>query len=181
MYKLYSDFNNLRSAANVLNNIFGTHISSNDFDYSGHSHTCNSDDWPFTVTPYDVYVALSTCKASKAAGSDLIPTILYKSAASFIAEPLCHIFNLSIETVTFPDIWKLSYVNAIPKCHKPSIHDARPISLLPLPSIAFEKCVHIKSLKDVFCSKFKTSQFGFRPDSSTCCALIYLHNFITNF
>ena len=43
----------------------------------------------------------------------------------------------------------------------------------------FEKFVY-KSLKDVFCSKFKTSQFGFRPDSSTCYALIYLHNFITN-
>ena len=91
VYKLYSDFN-LETAANVLDNIFSTHFSPNDFDYSGHSHTCtcNSDDWSFTVTPCDVYVALSTCKASKAAGSDLIPTILYQSAAPFIAEPLPH-------------------------------------------------------------------------------------------
>jgi hypothetical protein len=181
MCKLYSKFSDLESAANVLNDTLSKNFSSFDlaFDYSPtFGDIDDNDDWNLSVTVNDVFQALNSISVTKALGSDLIPTCLYKYAAPFIAEPLCHIFNLSISTKVFPDIWKLAHVICIPKCTNPTLNDIRPISLLALPSLIFERLVY-KSLIETFCSNFGASQFGFKPLSSTCCALIYLHNFVT--
>ena len=40
---------------------------------------------------------------------------IIKLFAEYFAAPLAHIFNQSFQTMTFPDIWKISNVCAIPK------------------------------------------------------------------
>ena len=61
-----------------------------------------------------------------------------------------------------------------------SISDIRPISLLPFPAKLLEKLV-VESLKGKFIDCFGRQQFGFRPNSSTQCALVSLHEHLTQY
>ena len=74
--------------------------------------------------------------------------------------------------------WKMAAIAPVPKKAMPSLNDLRPISLLPLPAKLLEKVV-LKSMKSTFISKYEDYQFGFRPNSSTQCALISLHDRMT--
>jgi hypothetical protein len=78
----------------------------------------------------------------------------------------------------FPVAWKEAYVIPILKCHNASVNDLRPISSLCTPSKNFERIIS-NSVKHLFYSNLDSSQFGFRQNSSTVCALIKLHNHIT--
>lgn len=61
----------------------------------------------------------------------------------------------------------------------PAINDLRPISLLPFCAKIFEKLI-FKNSKRMFIDNFGPHQYGFRPHSSTCNALISLHDHITS-
>ena len=45
---------------------------------------------------------------NKATGPDKIGSVLLKNVADLISEPLCKIFNYSIQNSTFPSMWKKS-------------------------------------------------------------------------
>ena len=62
----------------------------------------------------------------------------------------------------------------------PSVEGIRPISLLSPPAKILEKIV-LSSLKSEFISYYDDTQFGFRPGSSTLCALTCIHEHITSF
>ena len=117
---------------------------------------------------------------AKAAGSDEVPTRVYKAAAHVLSAPLTHLFNLSIETGRFPKLWKMSHVIPLPKSPQATIDNLRPISLLPVPSKIMEQFVLHSDLWPNFIKHFGTSQFGARPKSSTTCALIKLTDFIAS-
>ena len=103
---------------------------------------------------------LNSIPVRKASGSDGMPTVIYKLASNYIAKPLAHLINLSIQQRVVPTPWKLAHVIAIPKCIAPSISDLRPVSLLPLPAKLLEKVVY-NSLKHQFVTNFGKEQFGF--------------------
>ena len=128
--------------------------------------------------PIEIFYLLDNLDASKSCGPDGIPTRLYKSCAHLLAEPLCHIFNYSIESTIFPDAFKLGFVTPIPKCQNATINDLRPITLLPVPSKILEKLV-LNSLKPCLLNLYVDDQFGFHPKSSTATALISLHDKVT--
>ena len=53
-------------------------------------------------------------KVFKSSGPDNIPNRIIKDFAYELAEPVCHIFNTSLSTGEFPNIWKdalISYTN----------------------------------------------------------------------
>lgn len=129
--------------------------------------------WNIDISVPLVQKLLSEIKPYKAAGSDQIPSILYKTAAEQLAGPLAHIFNASVSQRKFPKRWKLSHVCPIPKTTPPDLDHLRPISLLPAPSKIFERIV-INSVLDQFLENFGPNQFGCRPASSTTCAMIKL-------
>ena len=85
---------------------------------------------------------------------------------------------MSLSNCTFPNCLKSAKVVAVPKCKNPSLQDLRPISLLPFCSKIFEKLFYEKT-KKIFANHFGPYQYGFRPHSSTCHALIAIHNYIT--
>ena len=115
--------------------------------------------------------SLPTCTSP---GPDGIPSLLLKSTACSITEPLKHIFNLSISTGSFPSPWKISCVIPIPKTSPPSSAptDFRPISLLNLISKLLEKHIFNILLDHLFSNNLLSdSQFGFLPGRSTISAL----------
>ena len=176
MNSLYCKYTDSNSAADHINSAL-CGVFQQDTPIFNDASPLNYD-WNINITPLCILNALDKYDSKKAYGSDLVPTFLYKAIAPFICVPLAHIFNLSVSTCTFPDLWKKSHVICLPKCSRPTIDDIRPISLLALPSKIFEKFVY-NSLRDNFNANFGPTQFGFRPKSSTTHALISLHDFAT--
>ena len=159
-----------------LNNSFGPPSS---YDVSSTLTDDNHNDDIHEVTETEVYGIIASTKTNKAAGPDKIPTILYKSVADIICSPLTIIINACIINCTVPRIWKQALVVPIAKTNPPKINELRPISLLSLPSKVFERVI-LNQLKTLFIQNYDKAQFGFRPGSSTTCALLALQSHIVN-
>ena len=138
----------------------------------------NTDDWCPLTEPHIIYQQLCKCDTKKSTGSDGIPNLLYKAGAIHLAEPICHLINESILTQKVPSSWKTANITPVPKTRPPQLANLRPISLLPLPSKLLEKRV-LESVKKKLLSHVDPHQYGYKPQSSTTCALIHLHNIIT--
>ena len=108
---------------------------------------------------------------------DGLPYWLYRENAHNLAEPLTHIFNLSLSSTVFPETWKIGCIKPIPKCPRPSkFSDLRPICLTPMIARVFERIVFDSFVSERYHSTLSNDQFGFRKGSSTTCALIKLPN-----
>ena len=183
MDQLFNSYSNLYECSNVINDIFSRYFnnsmcSSDDFHkclFDLYNYDCN---WNLSITEEDVCNVLVSYDSRKAYGPDLVPTSIYKQCANVICKPLATIFNFCIQSCTFPSFWKHAHVIPLPKSSNPTVNDLRPISLLSLPSKVFE-CLMLKSVSHLFLNNFDVNQFGFRPKSSTCHALIKLHDHIT--
>ena len=130
-----------------------------------------------TVTEAEVLSALNTLDPNKSTGPDELPTKILKMIAILIAEPLTKLFNKSLTTSMFPNLWKNANITPIFK-RKGSAsdpHNYRPISLLCCLSKILEKIVfrHIYShLTDN--SLLSDTQSGYRPHHSTQLQLAYM-------
>ena len=86
-----------------------------------------------------------------------------------IFRPITYIINLSIKQRTFPDNLKIAKVIPICKQGSRSLFDNyRPISVLPVLSRVFEKCIY-NQLISYFASEniITPTQYGFKPGSTT--------------
>ena len=83
---------------------------------------------------------------------DEIISRMLRSAFS-IASPLTHIFNLSLQSGTFPSDWKFFHIVLIPKTKSSSSSpsDYHPISLLPIISKVLEQ--HVFNFLSEFCTQ----------------------------
>ena len=101
---------------------------------------------------------------------------LIKKVIQPIAKPLEHIFNLSFNTGTFPDLMKVAKVKPLFKSGKTNTFtNYRPVSLLPQFSKILEKLFN-KRL-DAFLNRhniLSEHQYGFRESRSTSLALMEL-------
>ena len=79
-----------------------------------------------------------------------------------------------LETGIFPDDWKKAKVHPIFKSDERNIpSNYRPISILPAISKIIERVMHTQLLDYFQAGNLLTdSQYGFRPNHSTCTALI---------
>ena len=124
------------------------------------------------------YKKLSKLDKSKSPGSDMMSPKLYVAAAHLLAAPITHIVNCSIISRQVPILWKIGHVIPLPKTSRPSLDSLRPITLLSVPAKIMEKAI-LEDLKPKLLSLVSHDQFGFKPKSSTACAIIKLHNEIT--
>ena len=123
---------------------------------------------------------LKGLKPKQSPGYDGISAFLLSKCADIICDPLCDIYRASIESRTFPDLWKNAYIRPIPKKPNASPHEYRQISLLPIVSKVFERIV-LASMKSSFIKRFGKDQHAFRPNGSTTSCLIDIHDIVTNF
>ena len=134
------------------------------------------------ITEKDVLDQLQILDTNKANGPDDISPKLLKKAARPLSKILQYIFNLSLQSSTFPEEWKKA--NVIPvykKGDKSNINNYRPVSLLSTVAKVFERIV-FKYVYNHFRDNFVLSvhQSGFLPGCSTETQLLEVyHKFCT--
>ena len=118
----------------------------------------------FDFTPAHVQQILSKLPSGKSPGADRIANEILKATAVSIADPLSRIFNNSLSSGIFPDVWKLATISPIHKSGKDQTQPVsyRPITLLSSVSKVLERVVHEQLLQ--YCLNNKVipdEQFGF--------------------
>ena len=127
------------------------------------------------TTPSEVLEAIKFTR-SQAVGVDGIPQKFISLASDQLSPVLCSIFNRSLSTSSFPEIWKQSIVLALNKIRPPSNPgDFRPISLLCFLSKVLERLV-FNQLSDYLEShhSFDEFQSGYREGYSVQTTLLKL-------
>jgi hypothetical protein len=107
----------------------------------------------------EVQSVLLKLDVSKGAGPDGISPLILKNCASAFARPLSLLFNRSLSTCVFPEIWKLSYVTPIFKKGN-NVEDYRGVVILSALLKRFELLVYrtmYEDLKNLIC----VNQHGF--------------------
>ena len=131
----------------------------------------------FFISVSSVQKALSTINVNKSSGPDNIPNWLLKNNCYALSEPICHIFNTSVQEGSIPALWKCADVIPLPKTSsvKSAEDDLRPISLTTVLSKILENYIctwlwpYISECTD-------PNQYGCIKNSSTTHALIRLVN-----
>ena len=91
----------------------------------------------------DIREAIAKLTTSKSFGTDAISSYFLKMALPFLENSIAMLFNTSLETGIFPDIWKISRVAPIYKeGDKSEKSNYRPISVRPVISRLFERLVY---------------------------------------
>ena len=137
------------------------------------------------LLPTDEKEIIETCmniKSKSSSGYDQISSKLLKLIIPNIAKPLCHIFNQSLLTGTFPDPYKIAKVIPVYKSgDKSNPNNYRPISLLPVISKLLEKLVYKRVISFIFKHNIICpEQYGFIKGRSTEHAILDIIHKITN-
>lgn len=133
-----------------------------------------------TITKECVEDRLFKLIENKNGGPDGIPAYFWKKVGSVIAHPLSLIFNKSLDEGTFPDAFKRGFVTPIFKSGDKSIvTNYRPVCLLNILALVFEKCV-LNSLLPQVLHLISVHQHGFMPGRSTNSNIIKFVDFILN-
>jgi len=124
----------------------------------------------------DIVCAIKELKSSLTVGVDQVPAFIIKGCSEPLIYPLLILFNLSIKSNCFPDVWKQTKI--IPVHKKGNITDCnnyRPIAILSPFSKIFESIIYKKIFSQVnhFISPH---QHGFMPKRSTATNLLCLTN-----
>ena len=133
------------------------------------------------ISKSEVHRVVKDINVSKSSGLTNISSFIIKEAFLAILPEVTHLFNLSLETSTFPVEWRKAMVVPIPKTGDlTSVQNYRPISLLPLPGKILEKLVHFQ-LTDYLekNSLLAEIQHGFRSNHSTIHSVAQFTNYIS--
>jgi hypothetical protein len=123
-------------------------------------------DIPFEIE--SVKSLLLTLKPSSAPGPDDIHPLFLRAMADFLAEPLFHIFRLSLDCGQLPVEWKVGVIKPIFKGgEKSNPQNYRPVCLTAVTCKIMEKLIK-KALQEYleFHKKMNQAQHGFRKQRS---------------
>ena len=164
-----------RSIAESFNDFFvniGTKLAS-EIENDSPEETLMNNHTPslkstFTFTEIctaEVISVIRNLKTSKSTGIDNIPAKILKTFPNIIGPSITKIFNISLNSGIFVDEWKMDLVLPIYKSDdKRQCENYRPISILPIISKIFERCVFNQVYtylnENTLLSKY---QAGFRP------------------
>lgn len=166
--------------ANVLNTFFSSISTIDDSNvqlpnFSSKTHSTINN---FRISENEVSEVLSNLQTNKATGPDEISQKLLKETSNTLCNPLCTIFNRSIQEGKFPALWKLANVMPLfKKGDKQQVSNYRPISLISCVGKVLERIV-FKHLYNFLHSNnlIYKNQSGFLPGHSTVYQLIDIYN-----
>ena len=137
----------------------------------------NPDSFHLRPATYDeVSKAIQKLRSDCSTGHDNIPSKFIKPVSQYLTSPLTDIINSCIQSLTFPEEWKISRICPVPKVTDPqSLIDYRPISILPILSKVLERII-LQQLAEHIEEKsiYLESQSGFRKSHSTITVLLKL-------
>jgi hypothetical protein len=184
-----------KSSLNYCNNFFaniGKHLADktlNDLSVTQDFLASNTklkkfNNKSFFMTPTDeneVESLILDLKPDSAPGIDKCSPVLIKTIRKSIVIPLTHIFNISLSSGVFPEIWKVAIVSPIFKNgEKNNPNNYRPISLLIIFSKLLEKIVNKRVTTFLKHNNLISDrQFGFRQGKSTEDAVLLLCNTVS--
>ena len=123
---------------------------------------------------------MANINVSKSSGLDNISSLVIKECFKVLNPEITHMYNLSIETSTFPDAWKNALNIPISKSgNLKQGKNYRPISLSPLPGKILEKLIHTQ-LSGYLEEEgiLNNTQHGFRKNHSTIHSIAQLTDYI---
>jgi len=127
----------------------------------------------FPVTENEISDIVGNLKNSRY-GVESMPTFVFKKALPYLIGALTRLVNMSFTEGIFPSCLKNAEVIPVHKAGPSiSVDNYRPISILPMLSKIFEKCMYIRLVK--YLDKYNLlseSQFGFRSKSNTSGAVL---------
>ena len=134
----------------------------------------NNEIADINILESEIVDILGSLKVNKACRPDGISHRMLKYTCRTTAVPLCKLFNMSLQRLTYPTIWKSATVIPIfKKGDRSEVSDYRPISLISCVGKSFErvvfKHVHNYLLSNSLIYKY---QSGFLPGHSTVDHLI---------
>ena len=131
----------------------------------------------FNISDSEVLNVLLNLDTTKAMGPDGIPPIVLQRCATALYQPLCYLFNLTLQLTHLPRDWKVHKIVPIFKSGDPtSVKNYRPISLLNNTSKVLERIIYNKMV-DHISAYINPAQFGFMCNwSTTQQLLLFLHN-----
>lgn len=164
-----------QAMADAFNNYFIESVSeiSDKFIKQRREHSALSTTQSFTITNITETIVsnlIQSLKPSKAKDVFGMDTNMLKDLGSALATPIASIINFSISSGYFPKAWKSAIVTPVFKSGDPiSLHNYRPISILPAISKIAEKWVAQQIVHHLNSSypSLHAMQFGFRSKHST--------------
>ncbi|XP_043468329.1 uncharacterized protein LOC122502374 [Leptopilina heterotoma] len=130
-------------------------------------------------TPNLIIKAAKSLKSNSTAGLDGIPSFLVKDCITTLAFPLSYIFNIALNTATFPRVWKTAKVIPVFKSgDKTDCKNYRPIAIIPNFAKIFEFTIK-QTLNNAIKSIVSENQHGCITKRSTTTNLAIITHFIT--
>lgn len=130
------------------------------------------------VTTEDVYRRLTALDSNKGAGPDKIPPLFVKTCAKELCVHLTIIYNMSLQSGIFLEMWKTAHIIPIFKSGDRSrCENYRPISILSCFSKVLESLIYDSIYHHVF-PVISPNQHGFVKSRSTTTNLLEYKNFI---
>ncbi|XP_026679906.1 uncharacterized protein LOC113467739 isoform X2 [Diaphorina citri] len=131
------------------------------------------------ITLDEVIAAIAKLKRNKGPGIDNIPASIIIDAKQWLAVPLQHIFNLSLENKLFPNLLKCTLIRPVPKKeNSKQVTDTRPIAKLNSFAKIFEIILYEKMSTHIF-PKISPHQHGFINNRSTSSNLLKFQTYCT--
>jgi hypothetical protein len=164
------------SACNTFNEYFSSVYTNDSVSNFNIIFDCNVNLNDLSVDTDQVLDRLMGLNCNKGAGPDDIQPLFYKENSLSLALPLSLIFNLSINSGKFPQLWKKAHVVPIHKSgNKSCVENYRPVSILSTPTKIFESIVS-NSIFSIFKNVITTAQHGFFNKRSTVTNLLSFTN-----
>ena len=133
------------------------------------------------ITPEKVQKKLNKLRTDKSAGPDGVHPLMLKNLSSILCNPLCTIFNISLQSGLVPSLWKQGTVTAIYKKGKKSLaSNYRAITLTSIICKLLEDLI-TECIKEhlILNNKQDHCQHGFTSHKSTVTNLIEALNLWT--
>lgn len=184
--KMYNDTSSYDDPRAIVNG-FADYFSNVYIPVDASNTASNAEDFGnfpcINVTSFnetDILAAIKKLANKMTSGHDRIPSFLVKDCARAFVPPLLAIFNLILNSCTFPDVWKLSRVCPILKCDKAdNIQNYRSIVILCNFAKVFEICLYTHIFPQVK-PLISPQQHGFIERRSTVSNLVEITQVISN-